>query len=133
MVNRFKEADSLLQNQISELFMSMQTVNSRTLKFFKQMKQLVFDHYSWLKGQKTKLSICVGKDGQTNNDTSLMQDQNILNMSTAKPLDVSSVHYSSEVKKERSSKALHSKRSKVEVNVNCVEDSENFRASLMAN
>ena len=52
MEKKFKEADTQLQTQISELFIQMQSINCRTLKFFKRMKQLVFDHYGWLKTQK---------------------------------------------------------------------------------
>ena len=34
------------------MYAEMQTINSRTTRFFKSMKQLASDHYSWLKAQK---------------------------------------------------------------------------------
>ena len=35
----------------------MQTINDRTTKFFKQIKQLTQDHYGWLKNQRIKQSV----------------------------------------------------------------------------
>lgn len=35
----------------------MQTINDRTTKFFKQIKQLTQDHYGWIKNQRIKQSV----------------------------------------------------------------------------
>ena len=94
------------------------------------MKQLVFDHYGWLKQQKTQLKITVAKDKKATNDTSL-QDSNILNVSNLKPLDILSLNDSIDVKKQVS-KAAHGLRS-IDVSVNIVEDSENIMGGFVAN
>ena len=67
------ESERVLEGQIGELYTEMQNINSRTTKFFKQVKQLVSDHYGWLKMQKFKPIVdLAGTDGSLKQ--SLMYD-----------------------------------------------------------
>ena len=43
------ETEEMLEKQITDLYSDIHGINSRSLKFFNQMKQLASDHYNWLK------------------------------------------------------------------------------------
>jgi len=50
------ENDVQLEKSIAEVYTEMETINNRTIRFFGRVRQLVNDHYGWLRQTRFKQS-----------------------------------------------------------------------------